>query len=108
MTGLEAKDMNPAENSNRGRNEGVLPLAAEEKQNTEEGPGALVTDFKTGSSQPPFEESFRKPWMSDAERVCIAKYLSPSFRVVEWGCGGSTLYFSRQVKHWVSIEHDAA
>ncbi len=54
------------------------------------------------------KDCFQKPWMSAVEVACITKYLSPSLRVVEWGCGGSTLYFSRHVKCWLSVEHDKA
>ncbi|GMI55572.1 hypothetical protein ScalyP_jg1492 [Parmales sp. scaly parma] len=33
--------------------------------------------------------------------------LTPTTRVLEWGSGGSTLFFSRFVASWDSIEHDS-
>ena len=36
----------------------------------------------------------------------IEKYLSPETIMLEYGSGGSTLYFSKFVKEYYSIEHD--
>ena len=47
------------------------------------------------------------PWMSRLEIETIEKYLKPSFKMLEYGSGGSTLYFSRLVQEYYSVEHDA-
>ena len=44
--------------------------------------------------------------MSIAERNLISKYLSYDKSMLEWGAGGSTLFFSKYVKEYTSIEHD--
>ena len=45
-------------------------------------------------------------WMSQEEIDVITKYLSPDKHMLEWGAGGSTLFFSTLVKTYTSIEHD--
>lgn len=47
-----------------------------------------------------------KPWMSDNEINMITSYLENSNVMLEWGSGGSTIYFPQFVKHYISIEHD--
>jgi len=47
-----------------------------------------------------------KPWMTDKQISIISSYLNPSFTMLEWGCGGSTLTFSKLVKNYYSIEHN--
>lgn len=44
--------------------------------------------------------------MSIAERNLISKYLSHDKHMLEWGAGGSTLFFSKYVGKYTSIEHD--
>jgi hypothetical protein len=47
--------------------------------------------------------------MSESEITMIRKYLynEPQTKtMLEWGCGGSTLYFSNFTKHYFSVEHD--
>ena len=44
--------------------------------------------------------------MSDSEIVKSEEYLNNKDKVLEWGAGGSTLYFSNIVSSYVSIEHD--
>jgi predicted O-methyltransferase YrrM len=46
------------------------------------------------------------PWMHEKEIKLIEKYLSTDKTMLEWGSGGSTLYFSEKVKKMYSIEHD--
>jgi hypothetical protein len=46
------------------------------------------------------------PWMSDTEIAKIEKYLDPKYTFLEWGSGGSTLYFSKLIYKYISIEHD--
>lgn len=46
------------------------------------------------------------PWMSKKEIETIEKYLKSSDIFLEWDSGGSTLYFSRFVKEYISIEYD--
>ena len=47
-------------------------------------------------------------WMDQKEKELILKYIQqkPDSTMLEWGCGGSTLTFSREVKNYVSIEHN--
>jgi len=53
----------------------------------------------------------KAPYMSDRDVQAIANVLSerqPS-RVLEWGAGGSTVYWPRQfpfIRQWISVEHD--
>jgi hypothetical protein len=47
-----------------------------------------------------------EPYMSAHEVQMIVDMLDPSHVMVEWGCGGSTLRFSRKVRRYYSIEHD--
>jgi len=44
-------------------------------------------------------------WMPDGDKFTILRYLDPSDIMLEWGAGGSTLYFSKYVKEYHSIEH---
>jgi hypothetical protein len=46
------------------------------------------------------------PYMSEREIQTIVNLLEPSHVMLEWGCGGSTLRFSREVRSYYSIEHD--
>ena len=48
------------------------------------------------------------PMMSKTERDTISKYLKPNWKMLEWGSGGSTIYFSSLVEKYYSIEHDPA
>lgn len=48
-----------------------------------------------------------RPWMSETDADCIdavIDYFSPSENCLEWGSGGSTLYFG-DGRDWISIEH---
>ena len=47
-------------------------------------------------------------WMDPKEKDLIIKYLQqkPNSTMLEWGCGGSTLTFSKEVKQYISIEHN--
>jgi hypothetical protein len=50
-----------------------------------------------------------KTVMMSAPSVRImCSLLTPESRVLEWGSGGSTLFFSQFVKSWDTIEHNAA
>lgn len=49
----------------------------------------------------------KKPWMSETDADCIdavIDFFSPEERCLEWGSGGSTLYFG-DGRNWISIEH---
>jgi|TARA_R110001583_G_scaffold17957_11_gene72161 hypothetical protein len=46
------------------------------------------------------------PWMSEKEINFLSSFLEPSDIMLEWGCGGSTLKFSQNVKEYYSIEHN--
>ena len=47
-----------------------------------------------------------QPWMNKNEIDCIASLLTQDLTVLEWGSGGSTLFFAPMVKEWHSIEHN--
>ena len=44
--------------------------------------------------------------MEDAESLLAEKYIKGKDKVLEWGSGGTTLYFPYVVNKFVSIEHD--
>ena len=46
------------------------------------------------------------PWMDDREIRLIDSYLNPGMTMMEWGSGGSTLYFSKKVKNYISVENN--
>ena len=46
------------------------------------------------------------PWMHPAEINLILGFLHPNDIMLEWGCGGSTVLFSKYVKEYYSIEHN--
>ncbi len=45
-------------------------------------------------------------WMHDREKALITKHLTKDKVMLEWGSGGSTIEFSKQVKDYYSIEHN--
>lgn len=45
-------------------------------------------------------------WMEKEDRDIITKHLNKEDIMLEWGSGGSTLYFSKYVKEYYSIEHN--
>jgi hypothetical protein len=47
-----------------------------------------------------------KPWMCQSEIDKIILYLKPEHKMFEWGCGGSTLFFSKYVSLYRSVEHN--
>lgn len=49
-----------------------------------------------------------EPWMTDREIAFIVGFLNNRDTMLEWGSGGSTVYFSRIVHKYYSIEHDPA
>ncbi len=44
--------------------------------------------------------------MHQSEIDMIISYLQPHYKMFEWGCGGSTLYFSKYVNLYRSVEHN--
>ena len=46
------------------------------------------------------------PWWIDEAIVVVRDFIKPEFSVFEWGIGGSTIWFARQVVHVVSIENN--
>ncbi len=44
------------------------------------------------------------PWFVPAAIECIESELRPNFVGFEWGCGRSTLWFAKRVKHITSVE----
>lgn len=48
------------------------------------------------------------PWMNFAAIDFLEQTLTPKSKVLEWGVGGSTVFWSTRAGEIVSIEHDAA
>lgn len=48
------------------------------------------------------------PWMSSKQIDLIKSYLLSNYIMLEYGAGGSTLFFSKFVDKYISIEHDAS
>ena len=46
------------------------------------------------------------PWMHQSEINLIRAFLEDDMIMLEWGCGGSTMLFSKFVKEYDSIEHN--
>ena len=46
------------------------------------------------------------PWLSDEATQYLENLLTPDMEVLEFGAGGSTLWFASRVKHVTSFEHD--
>jgi hypothetical protein len=44
--------------------------------------------------------------MEYPEALKAEQYIKGKNKMLEWGCGGSTLYFPKLVKNYVSIEHN--
>jgi hypothetical protein len=49
-----------------------------------------------------------RPWITYQARVFLERLLHPGMVVLEYGCGGSSLFFLRRVARLVSVEHDPA
>jgi hypothetical protein len=45
-------------------------------------------------------------WMTDKEQVFFKTYLNEKQRILEWGCGSSTVHITEIVKEVHSIEHN--
>ena len=63
-------------------------------------------DLKLEKNKELINEEISKPWMTDNETNLLKSYLKKDMIVFEWGCGGSTLEFSKFVKEYYSVEHD--
>jgi hypothetical protein len=48
----------------------------------------------------------RRPWLSYIAIDWLKNTLRPEMRVIEFGSGGSTLFFAERVAELVSVEHD--
>jgi precorrin-6B methylase 2 len=46
-----------------------------------------------------------KPWLTE-EAIALLEELAPFKRVLEFGSGGSTVFFAKRAKSVISIEHD--
>lgn len=65
-------------------------------------------DWQTSRAKGVTPISHGLPWINYAAIEFLENYLEPSFKVFEWGMGGSTIYWSSRVAEVVSVEHDAA
>lgn len=80
------------------------------------GPGACLQDFhrtrQHSNGLKAQDASVTRFVMHDptsVEMFCklLEQYAPGGARVLEWGCGGSTLFYSRYVKDWQGVEHDS-
>lgn len=46
------------------------------------------------------------PWITDSAREWLDSHIRADMAVFEWGTGGSTLFYARNTKHVVSVEHN--
>jgi precorrin-6B methylase 2 len=49
-----------------------------------------------------------RPWITYEARVFLERLLQPGMAVMEYGCGGSSLFFMERGARLVSVEHDPA
>src|ERR1700679_985463 len=49
-----------------------------------------------------------RPWITYEARVFLERLLNPGMVVLEYGCGGSSLFFMQRIARLVSVEHDPA
>lgn len=47
-----------------------------------------------------------KPWLTQDSNKFLEQYLTKEDNVLEFGSGGSTLFFAKKCKHIVTFEHD--
>lgn len=47
------------------------------------------------------------PWLTPGAIVCLDSIVKPDFNILEFGCGGSTLFFARRCKKVISFESKA-
>lgn len=52
------------------------------------------------------DKSRHIPWVVYEAKVWLDNFLKEDMIVFEWGSGGSTLYFCKQVKKIISVEHN--
>lgn len=48
----------------------------------------------------------KRPWITEQANRFLKKIVRPDFRILEFGCGGSTLWFDKRVQTLISVEHD--
>lgn len=49
-----------------------------------------------------------RPWITYEARIFLERLLKPGMTVLEYGCGGSSLFFMQRVARLISVEHDPA
>jgi len=47
---------------------------------------------------------YEYPWLTPGSIAALDELITPAFKVLEFGCGGSTLFFSRRCKEVLSFE----
>lgn len=51
--------------------------------------------------------SVGRPWITFASAAFLKRVLRPHMRVLEWGSGGSTVFFASRVQSLETVEHEA-
>jgi hypothetical protein len=67
---------------------------------------SIIANLEAQPAWPSENVDISKVAMGPAEALKIEEYVKSKSKVLEWGSGGSTLYFSKFVDTYVSIEHD--
>jgi len=96
-------------------NSAARPLTEPPGQSVLHGTGACMADFrktrKESNGLKPQHDSVSRFVMHDpsaVEAFCdlLEQYRPGRASVLEWGCGGSTVFYSRYAQHWQCVEHD--
>lgn len=67
-------------------------------------PPQLLEAIKSRIALPPNQEA--RPWFDRLAIDYLDNYLTSNMNILEFGAGGSTVWFSRRVNKVVSVEHD--
>lgn len=59
------------------------------------------------AKQPVDNQGHAIPWYTYAAIHFLEERLKPTFRVFEYGCGNSTIWYSKRVSSVVAVEHDS-
>src|SRR5690606_38282885 len=57
-------------------------------------------------SQPVDQNKNPIPWLTYSSIHFLDQVLTPELSLLEFGCGNSTIWYSKRVKRVVSVEHD--
>lgn len=64
--------------------------------------------FKPKPEPMPWPLAEGKPWMCRPVVEKLEKLVTPGMRILEWGSGGSTVFFAEKGAEVICVEHDAS